>query len=96
MDSAWLLRAYKESQLDGMVRFLCENGADLYIVLEVAATQGDVEIVCSYFTHDMDINHLLDLAAEHGHSNVVHFLVEKGADVNSSGIFCVLIIMLIC
>ena len=78
-----------------MVHFLCENGADLYIVLEDAATQGDVEIVCSYLTHDMDINHLLDLAAKNGHSDIVHFLVKKGADINSSGILCVLMIMTI-
>ncbi len=85
MDSAWLLRAHQENQL-GVVRFLCENGADWYIALKVAVKQGDVEIVHSHITRDMDINCLLRLAAHNGHLEIVRILVEKGADVNSLGI----------
>ena len=38
----------------------------------------------------------LYVALEKGHLEIAHFLVEKGADVNSSGMPFILIIMPVC
>ncbi len=76
----------------GLVLWLAERGADVNIkgvdgitVLDIAAGNGDIELVQSLVEHGADLNPGLTIheAAISGNMELVQWLIEQGLDVNA-------------